>query len=277
MPRKPRERASAPGYVARLLRALDATADGPATVIGPERTHAHPRSASERPGEIPPRPASEGSCNRQSDRQVRKARTGRDGAAPGNRSEAPGRIREDGQDPPLPAGGASSNRCAGNPCTASISTPSDRQLRDRGISLRTRTDGNAIVQTVKMARRRVRSGLASGMGDTRSRSHPRPVPGHRSRPARRSSASSRRPTCSAVFDVDVKRETRRLDIGASEDRGLIGRRRRDRRTRPRTHSRDRAGAGLRRSRGPVRRGAAAQRCRRRPPARTHQVRRRLCT
>jgi inorganic triphosphatase YgiF len=53
----------------------------------------------------------------------------------------------------------------------------DQQLRDCDVSLRTRTDGHEIVQTVKMLNGGSAS-VAPGMGDVCSRPDPGPVPGH---------------------------------------------------------------------------------------------------
>ncbi|HKA79545.1 MAG TPA: CYTH and CHAD domain-containing protein [Xanthobacteraceae bacterium] len=101
----------------------------------------------------------------------------------------------------------------------------DRQLRDSNISLRTRTDGHDIVQTVK---------LLDGSSDTVSRREwetlvpdPIPDPSLVIDPAlpqefRKLTSADLHP----VFDVDVKRETRRLTsdrakIDVSLDDGAV--------------------------------------------------------
>ena len=101
----------------------------------------------------------------------------------------------------------------------------DRQLRDHAISLRTRTDGNTIIQTVKMA---------NGASDPVSRREwetivpdPIPDPSLVIDPAlpqafrELSSADLHR-----VFDVDIKRESRcltseRARIEVSLDKGAV--------------------------------------------------------
>jgi triphosphatase len=102
---------------------------------------------------------------------------------------------------------------------------SDRQLRDSNISLRTRTDGHAVVQTVK---------LLNGASDSVSRREwetlvPDPIPDPSlvidptlPQEFRKLTSADLQP----VFDVDVKRETRRLTsdrakIDVSLDNGAV--------------------------------------------------------
>ena len=103
---------------------------------------------------------------------------------------------------------------------------SDQQLRDCNISLRTRTDGHVIVQTVKMLNGRSDSVIRAGNG---RRSFPTRSPTRRLviDPAlpedfRKLTSADLQP----VFDVEVKRETRRLtsdgaQIDVSLDNGAV--------------------------------------------------------
>ena len=105
---------------------------------------------------------------------------------------------------------------------------SDRQLRDSNISLRTRADGHVDRADGEIAERRLRFGIAPGVGDARSRPDPRPVPGHRSDPA------------AGVSQAHVGRPATRVrrrrqagdappDVGPRQDRRVTGQRRGDRR------------------------------------------------
>ena len=101
----------------------------------------------------------------------------------------------------------------------------DRHLRDCNISLRTRTDGHAIVQTVKM----MNGAAASAVRNEWETLVPDPIPDPSLviDPAlphdfRKLTSADLRP----VFDVDVKRETRRLTsaratIDVSLDNGAV--------------------------------------------------------
>ena len=104
---------------------------------------------------------------------------------------------------------------------------SDQQLRDCDISLRTRTDGHEIVQTVKM----LNGGSDSVLRREWETLVPDPIPDPSlvidpalPQDFRKLTSADLRP----VFDVDVKRETRRLTSDGATDRCIIGQRCRDR-------------------------------------------------